>query len=290
MRSVLIVDDHAPFRSAVRTLLERGGFRVVGEAGDGDAALAAVRQAGSRGRPPRRPASRRGRLCDLRADPRRDRCGRERTCRHPDLRPADRHVPATTRAEPGGRIHRQDRPDGTGPPGARHRGVDLLDVMTSSDAGCSQSRARWRGSRWVSAQPRRGTRAWTRVSSPGISPSAGRSSVAGWPPGPPGHRARPAGSSRWSGSRGSPARSGHRSNSSISDRCSTSWRPTRRVGCRPGHGRRRLAAGRGRRGGLCGERDAARRGPRIVAGVAADSSPWVRPASCGLAERCAERG
>ena len=44
MRSVLIVDDHAPFRSAVRTLLERGGFRVVGEAGDGDAALDAVRQ------------------------------------------------------------------------------------------------------------------------------------------------------------------------------------------------------------------------------------------------------
>ena len=44
MRSVLIVDDHAPFRSAVRLLLERGGFQVVGEAGDGDAALAAVRR------------------------------------------------------------------------------------------------------------------------------------------------------------------------------------------------------------------------------------------------------
>ena len=44
MRSVLIVDDHAPFRSAVRLLLERGGFRVVGEAGDGDAALVAVRR------------------------------------------------------------------------------------------------------------------------------------------------------------------------------------------------------------------------------------------------------
>ena len=44
MRSVLIVDDHAPFRSAVRSLLERGGFRVVGEAGDGDAAVAAVRR------------------------------------------------------------------------------------------------------------------------------------------------------------------------------------------------------------------------------------------------------
>ena len=44
MRSVLIVDDHAPFRSAVRLLLERGGFNVVGEAGDGDAAVEAVRR------------------------------------------------------------------------------------------------------------------------------------------------------------------------------------------------------------------------------------------------------
>lgn len=44
MHSVLIVDDHAPFRSAVRVLLERGGFRVVGEAGDGDGALDAVRR------------------------------------------------------------------------------------------------------------------------------------------------------------------------------------------------------------------------------------------------------
>jgi DNA-binding NarL/FixJ family response regulator len=42
--SVLIVDDHSPFRVAVRALLERGGYRVVGEAGDGDAALEAVRQ------------------------------------------------------------------------------------------------------------------------------------------------------------------------------------------------------------------------------------------------------
>lgn len=44
MVSVLIVDDHAPFRSAVRVLLERGGFRVVGEAGDGETALDAVRR------------------------------------------------------------------------------------------------------------------------------------------------------------------------------------------------------------------------------------------------------
>jgi CheY-like chemotaxis protein len=44
MHSVLIVDDYAPFRSAVRVLLERGGFRVVSEEGDGVGALDAVRR------------------------------------------------------------------------------------------------------------------------------------------------------------------------------------------------------------------------------------------------------
>jgi DNA-binding NarL/FixJ family response regulator len=44
MRRILIVDDHEPFRSAARQLLERGGFDVVGEAGDGAGALAAVRR------------------------------------------------------------------------------------------------------------------------------------------------------------------------------------------------------------------------------------------------------
>ena len=42
MRRVLIVDDHAAFRSAARQLLERGGFDVIGEAADGDAAVDAV--------------------------------------------------------------------------------------------------------------------------------------------------------------------------------------------------------------------------------------------------------
>ena len=41
-RTVLIVDDHAGFRSAARALLEAGGFEVVGEAGDGAAAVEAV--------------------------------------------------------------------------------------------------------------------------------------------------------------------------------------------------------------------------------------------------------
>ncbi len=40
---VLIVDDHAPFRSLARRLLVAGGFSVVGEAVDGSGALAAVR-------------------------------------------------------------------------------------------------------------------------------------------------------------------------------------------------------------------------------------------------------
>jgi DNA-binding NarL/FixJ family response regulator len=41
---VLIVDDHAPFRSLARRLLTAGGFQVVGEAGDGADALTAARE------------------------------------------------------------------------------------------------------------------------------------------------------------------------------------------------------------------------------------------------------
>jgi len=37
--SVLIVDDHAPFRRSIRVLLELEGFDVVGEAEDGASAL-----------------------------------------------------------------------------------------------------------------------------------------------------------------------------------------------------------------------------------------------------------
>jgi DNA-binding NarL/FixJ family response regulator len=40
--TVLIVDDHSEFRTAARALLEAEGFPVVGEAGDGDQAIAAV--------------------------------------------------------------------------------------------------------------------------------------------------------------------------------------------------------------------------------------------------------
>jgi two-component system, NarL family, nitrate/nitrite response regulator NarL len=40
--SVLIVDDHAPFRSFARTLLSAEGFEVVGEATDGASAVDAV--------------------------------------------------------------------------------------------------------------------------------------------------------------------------------------------------------------------------------------------------------
>jgi DNA-binding NarL/FixJ family response regulator len=42
-RTVLIVDDHSLFRSAVRALLEGDGFHVVGDAADGDAGIAAAR-------------------------------------------------------------------------------------------------------------------------------------------------------------------------------------------------------------------------------------------------------
>jgi DNA-binding NarL/FixJ family response regulator len=40
--SVLIVDDHAAFRTAARALLEAEGFDVLGEAADGASALAAA--------------------------------------------------------------------------------------------------------------------------------------------------------------------------------------------------------------------------------------------------------
>jgi DNA-binding NarL/FixJ family response regulator len=41
-RTVLIVDDHSGFRSATRALLEADGFDVIGEAADGESALAAA--------------------------------------------------------------------------------------------------------------------------------------------------------------------------------------------------------------------------------------------------------
>src|SRR3954471_7439636 len=42
--TVLIVDDHATFRSLARRVLEHHGFEVVGEARDGEAGLEAVRE------------------------------------------------------------------------------------------------------------------------------------------------------------------------------------------------------------------------------------------------------
>jgi DNA-binding NarL/FixJ family response regulator len=42
LRTVLIVDDHATFRASARRMLEADGYTVVGEAGDGAAALDAV--------------------------------------------------------------------------------------------------------------------------------------------------------------------------------------------------------------------------------------------------------
>ncbi len=39
VRTALVVDDHAGFRSQARRLLEQAGYRVVGEAADGASAL-----------------------------------------------------------------------------------------------------------------------------------------------------------------------------------------------------------------------------------------------------------
>jgi two-component system, NarL family, nitrate/nitrite response regulator NarL len=52
--SLLIVDDHAGFRSFARALFEAEGYHVVGEAAGGESALAEARRlaisAGPRGR------------------------------------------------------------------------------------------------------------------------------------------------------------------------------------------------------------------------------------------------
>ena len=42
--TVLIVDDHPSFRASARRLLEAEGFDVIGEAGDGQAAIAAAQR------------------------------------------------------------------------------------------------------------------------------------------------------------------------------------------------------------------------------------------------------
>jgi DNA-binding NarL/FixJ family response regulator len=42
--TVLIVDDHPSFRASARTLLEAEGYEVVGEAEDGESAVAAVQE------------------------------------------------------------------------------------------------------------------------------------------------------------------------------------------------------------------------------------------------------
>jgi DNA-binding NarL/FixJ family response regulator len=41
-RTLYIVDDHRSFRDAARRVLESAGFTVVGEAADGESALAAI--------------------------------------------------------------------------------------------------------------------------------------------------------------------------------------------------------------------------------------------------------
>ena len=45
-RTVLIVDDHAAFRSAARRMLERDGFQVVGEAASGSSGVELARELG----------------------------------------------------------------------------------------------------------------------------------------------------------------------------------------------------------------------------------------------------
>ena len=44
VKTVLVVDDHAAFRELARALLEEDGYAVIGEASDGETALAACRR------------------------------------------------------------------------------------------------------------------------------------------------------------------------------------------------------------------------------------------------------
>jgi DNA-binding NarL/FixJ family response regulator len=46
VKTVLVVDDHAGFRSRARMLLEADGYEVVGEAADGSTAVAETRRLG----------------------------------------------------------------------------------------------------------------------------------------------------------------------------------------------------------------------------------------------------
>ena len=59
--TVVIVDDHEPFRRSARSLLELDGYRVVGEAGDGAAAIELVDAPAAGRRPARYRAARRER-------------------------------------------------------------------------------------------------------------------------------------------------------------------------------------------------------------------------------------
>jgi DNA-binding NarL/FixJ family response regulator len=42
MRTILVVDDHAPYRATARALLEAEGYDVIGEAADGASAIAEI--------------------------------------------------------------------------------------------------------------------------------------------------------------------------------------------------------------------------------------------------------
>ena len=71
-RRVLVVDDHAGFRSCASELLQAEGFEVVGEAEDGASALARAAELRAGARPARHPASGHRRLRGRRAAARRD--------------------------------------------------------------------------------------------------------------------------------------------------------------------------------------------------------------------------
>ena len=102
-RTVLIVDDHAAFRERARALLQDDGFEVVGEAGDGDAAV----EAAHRLRPQivlldvRLPGIDGFEVAERLAAAARPARGGA------DLQPRREHLPPPPAGQPGARVHRQ---------------------------------------------------------------------------------------------------------------------------------------------------------------------------------------
>ena len=153
-RTVLIVDDHAGYRAGARALLERDGFEVVGEAADGESAVASARRL----RPDvvlldiQLPGLDGFAVAELLAAAAPSARGRV------DLEPRRRRLPAPARRQPGARVHRQSGAVG-GMPGliarltAEGRMPEALGDLVAGLALLIGGVAIWLGGRRGAANP-----------------------------------------------------------------------------------------------------------------------------------------